>query len=148
VIADLYARRLPNALMAAGLSSALSAHLLSLALGLHAPGWQPLAAAALAALLMLAAGAALWRVGLFGAGDAKLLAVAAGHFAPAQVLPLLLHSLLAGGAVALLCALRRTPSVPYAVAIAGGCALTLATGGGLLGGPTVALRFFDTPATP
>ena len=55
----------------------------------------------MAAALMLALGALLWRIGLWGAGDAKWLAVLAGHAGPDGVWPLLCWTLLAGGVLAL-----------------------------------------------
>jgi hypothetical protein len=84
------------------------------------------AGAALGLLLALAAGLALWRARLFGAGDAELLAAVGAFTGAAGVLPVLLWSLLAGGVLAVCVAvpamLRGTTPrpMPYALALAGG----------------------------
>lgn len=127
---DVRARRIPNALsVAAGLAGVLLHAALPAGAGLFAPaarGGLGAAGAALGLLLALAAGLALWRARLFGAGDAKLLAAVGAFTGAAGVLPVLLWSLLAGGALAVCLAvpamLRGTTPrpMPYALALAGG----------------------------
>ena len=125
VITDLAHRRIPNRLVAAGAASAALQQLL-LPHGEHPAigpsfGTPGLWAGALAAVLMLLVAMLLWRLGLWGAGDAKWLAVLAAHAGPAQVGPLLLFTLMAGGLLAVGWKLARQASpMPYAVAIAGG----------------------------
>ena len=125
VVADLRTRRIPNRLVAAGALSAMAQQAL-LPLGPH-PAVGPLYGTpgvfmgGMAAALMLATGALLWRIGLWGAGDAKWLAVLAGHAGPDWVWPLLCWTLLAGGVLALVWKLASRPNpMPYAVAIAAG----------------------------
>ena len=141
---DLRTRRIPNALvltgalLGLGLQAALPA-----GRGLfdsYAPGGIGLSAALLAGVVMLAAGMLLWRGGLFGAGDAKLLAALGPYIGPAGVLPVLLYTLVAGGVLALAASAWRqghlwlatrarlpraarpspTPQLPYALAITAG----------------------------
>jgi Flp pilus assembly protein protease CpaA len=70
---------------------------------------------------MLLVASLLWRVGLWGAGDAKWLTVMAAHAGPAQVMPLLMFTLMAGGLLAVAWKLARRPNpMPYALAISGG----------------------------
>lgn len=129
---DLRARRIPNVLvvfgglLGLGLQAALPA-----GRGLFdasepgSIGWSP---ALLASVVLLAAGMLLWRSGLFGAGDAKLLAAIGPYIGPAAVLPVLLYTLLAGGLLALVAQAARwiRPAqanplrLPYALAITGG----------------------------
>jgi prepilin peptidase CpaA len=137
---DLRARRIPNVLVATGAILGLGLQAaLPAGRGLFepsAPGSIGLGAALLAGIVLLAAGMLLWRAGLFGAGDAKLLAAVGPFVGPAGVLPVLLYTLLAGGLLALAgAAARATPALrtgairlPYALAIAGG-ALTYAIPG-------------------
>lgn len=132
LITDLRRRQIPNRLIAAGAASALLQQLL-LPTGTHpalAPhfGTPGLLAGAAAAALMLVVAGLLWRVGLWGAGDAKWLTVLAAHSGPAQVMPLLLFTLMAGGALALYWRATRRPNpMPYALAIAGGELALIAT---------------------
>jgi prepilin peptidase CpaA len=125
VVADLRTRRIPNRLVAAGALSALAQQAL-LPPGLH-PAMGPFYGTpgvwmgGLAAALMLVVGAALWRLGLWGAGDANWLAVLAGHAGPSLVWPLLFWTLMAGGVLALVWKAASKPNpMPYAVAIAAG----------------------------
>ncbi|MFM8510107.1 MAG: prepilin peptidase [Betaproteobacteria bacterium] len=122
VVADLRTRRIPNRLVAAGALSAMAQQAL-LPLGPH-PAVGPLYGSpgvlmgGMAAALMLAIGVLLWRVGLWGAGDAKWLAVLAGHAGPDWVWPLLCWTLLAGGVLALVWKLASRPNpMPYALSI-------------------------------
>lgn len=98
-------RRIPNALVAAGLLAAFVWQALAPAgnglFDARQPGAVGLGPALLAAALMLVAGLLLWKLRLFGAGDAKLLVAVAAFNGPAGVLPVLLATLLAGGALAL-----------------------------------------------
>lgn len=141
---DLRTRRIPNALvltgalLGLGLQAALPA-----GRGLFdafAPGGIGLSAALLAGVVMLAAGMLLWRGGLFGAGDAKLLAALGPYVGPAGVLPVLLYTLVAGSVLALAALAwhqghlwlatrarlpraarpRPRPQLPYALAITAG----------------------------
>lgn len=65
------------------------------------PGGLGLAAALGAAVLAFVATFILWRLNVFGAGDAKLLIGIAPWFGPAGVPPLLLLTLASGGLLAL-----------------------------------------------
>lgn len=122
---DIRSRRIPNRLVGAGVVSAVVQQLM-LPAGSHPAigptfGTPGLLAGAMAALLMLAAASLLWRLGLWGAGDAKWLTVMAAHAGSNLVMPLLMFTLLAGGLLALAWTLMRRPSpMPYALAIAGG----------------------------
>jgi prepilin peptidase CpaA len=124
---DLRTRRIPNALVVSGAAAGLGLQaMLPAGQGLfaaHAAGAIG-APAALAALALLGlAGLLLWRARLFGAGDAKLLAAVGVYVGPAGALPLLLGTLVSGGALALLALMRRSATrLPYALAIAAGSA--------------------------
>ncbi|MBL8905372.1 MAG: prepilin peptidase [Rhizobiales bacterium] len=96
-----------------------------------------------AALFMLAAGYGLYAAGLFGAGDAKLMAAAALWFGWPASMPFIVYTVLAGGVLAVLVLIwnlvktdqeirghswisrfeRLKPNVPYGVAIAAGALL-------------------------
>lgn len=65
------------------------------------PGAQGLAASVGSSALMLGMTFVLWQRRVFGAGDAKLLCVLAAWAGPLLTVPLLLLTLLAGGALAL-----------------------------------------------
>ncbi|NBO76831.1 MAG: hypothetical protein EBV28_07480 [Betaproteobacteria bacterium] len=123
--ADLQTRRISNRLVAAGAASAVAQQLL-LPPGLHpaigpAYGTPGVLMGAMAAALMLAATAALWRLGLWGAGDAKWLTVLAAHSGPALVWPLLWWTVVAGGVLALVWkAMNWRKPMPYALAITAG----------------------------
>lgn len=125
VASDIRSRRIPNRLVGAGIASAVLQQLL-LPTGSHPAMGPPygtpgLLAGVMAALLMLAAASLLWRLGLWGAGDAKWLTVMAAHAGPTQVMPLLMFTLMAGGLLALAWTLMRRPGpMPYALAISGG----------------------------
>lgn len=127
---DLLQRRIPNRLVALGGLSAASQQAL-LPLGQHPaaslqPGTPGLLAGAAAAVLMLLVAAALWRLGVWGAGDAKWLTVLAAHAGPDLVLPLLLLTALSGGALAVVWSWARKPNpMPYALAIAAGQVLLM-----------------------
>jgi prepilin peptidase CpaA len=136
-------RRIPNALTMAALALGLLVHAWlgfgpSVLVSGETPTWlERLRESVLGAGLMLLLGLLLWRVRLFGAGDAKLLAAMAAFTGLAGVLPVLLLSLSAGGVLALgsrgwAAARHRTPqmtgiqrldrtlSLPYSWAIAAG----------------------------
>lgn len=122
---DCASRRIPHRLIAWGALSAVVSQA-ALPAGLHPlaaldPGTPGLLSGLAAAALMLVLSYALWRVGLFGAGDAKWLTVTAAHAGPALVPAQLLLTAVAGGVLALIWkAARRQDSMPYAVAIAAG----------------------------
>lgn len=122
---DLKQRRIPNRLVMLGALSALLQQAL-LPQGLHPAAWTQagtpgVASGALAAVLMLLAAGSLWRLGLWGAGDAKWLTVLAAHSGPALVPALLLWTAIAGGVLALYWKVTQRPNpMPYALAIAGG----------------------------
>jgi prepilin peptidase CpaA len=133
--ADLRTRRIPNALAVGGLLVGLGLQASApqgggLFAG-HQPGGLGLSAAAQAAAVMLVLTFVAWRFRLFGAGDAKLLIAVSSFFGPADVLPLCLATLIAGGVQALvtvhltsnilaggrLAALPALARLPYSVAI-------------------------------
>lgn len=120
---DCMSRRIPQRFIAWGALSALICQT-ALPAGLHPlaalqPGTPGLLSGLAAAAWMLAITYTLWRVGLFGAGDAKWLTVTAAHAGPALVPAQLLLTALAGGLLALFWkATRRRDAMPYAVAIA------------------------------
>ncbi len=96
---DLRTRRIPNLLVVGGLV---------LALGLHAlQGGAALLGCALGAVVALTAGILLYSVGLIGAGDAKLLCAAAAFLGVRGVPAFFAFAALAGGALALVSALRQ-----------------------------------------
>jgi prepilin peptidase CpaA len=132
-------RRIPNRLVLAALGAGFALQaLLPAGQGLFsasAPGGLGVVAALQAAGLTFLAGLFLWRLGLFGAGDAKLLMAVAVFAGPQGVLPLLLLTLGCGGVLALatIAARRRlvpltehgsmnesSGRIPYSLAIAAG----------------------------
>lgn len=98
-------RRIPNALVAAGLLAGLAWQALAPAgagpFDADHPGAVGLGAASAGVALMLVATLVLWKARLFGAGDAKLLVAVAAFGGPADTAPVLLATLLAGGLLAL-----------------------------------------------
>jgi prepilin peptidase CpaA len=131
---DLRERRIPNVVCVAGLLAGL---LLQATLPLDGtfaaigPGAIGLAAAGAGALAMLGAGLLLWRVRLFGAGDAKLLVAVGAYVGIAGAPYVLVLTALFGGALAISTGLLvhrtlsldgRTASlrVPYSLAIGAG----------------------------
>lgn len=89
------------------------------------------------AAIVLAAGFAAFALNILGAGDVKLLSAVALWAGPAEIVPLLLQTLIFGGALALFWVLSRPlrhtlvlagldiraeppRAIPYGVAIAGG----------------------------
>ncbi len=139
---DLRQRKLPNSLTVACLISGLLLQVFApTGQGLLHPtasGSEGLTQAALAVLLMLCISLPLWRLKLFGAGDAKLLTALAAFVGLKGVLPLLLLSLSVGAVLAIWGMLLRrrrvhhspemiesaapakVVSLPYSLAIAGG----------------------------
>ncbi len=132
-------RRIPNALVVGTLLAGLALQVFSPpGAGLFEAerrGGLGVASAAGAALVMLLAGLWLWRVKLFGAGDAKLLAAVAAFTGWPGVVALLLLTLLAGGILAVTALLLQRQSLaaglkarkaasparlPYSLAIAAG----------------------------
>jgi prepilin peptidase CpaA len=105
---------------------------------MHAGFEQELPGAILAATAVLLLGILAWQRHLAGGGDVKLLAAAAIWAGPVGLVPLILGTGLAGGALAILVIVRNTPllamaspamllssarkagTVPYGVAIAAG----------------------------
>ena len=135
---DLYRRRIPNGIVVAGLLGGLCLQgLTPSGGGLFAAqqfGGLGLASALLAGAMMLPATFVLWRLRFFGAGDAKLLTAASVWFAPTDVLPLMLVTLVAGGVQAIATlwlayegrvAMRMDAAsparLPYSLAIACAC---------------------------
>ncbi len=103
---DWQSRRIPNTLLLFGLAVALVWQVLAptsspLLAGCGAGHGRGLVASLAGAAATLLVGFALWKLKLFGAGDAKLLAVVASFTGLGQVPRLLLFTLLAGGVLAL-----------------------------------------------
>lgn len=98
-------RRIPNSLLAAGALTGLVWQALARHGGglLDCPhlGAVGLTNSAAAGVVMLVLGFALWKLKLFGAGDAKLLAVVAVFLGLGSVPMVLLATLVAGGVLAL-----------------------------------------------
>jgi prepilin peptidase CpaA len=98
-ISDLASFRIPN-----WLTGLIAALFFPMALLTGMPladfGWH-----VLAGLIMFVAGFALFSVGLFGGGDAKLMAAAGLWFGTAQSLPFMFMTVMAGGALAIAVAL-------------------------------------------
>jgi prepilin peptidase CpaA len=133
-VTDGRSRRIPNLLPAGLALLGLMRIVAALAAG---TGIGPAAADLAAAAAVFAAGALAFRFGLFGGGDAKLLAAGALWLGTAALGAFLLTTVLAGGALALVFLLagllgRRglagtaTASLPYGIAIAAGGILTSA----------------------
>lgn len=101
--------------------------------------WPAIGLHLLAGFLLLIAGFGLFSAGIFGGGDAKLLAAAATWIGWPAMLPFLFWTSLSGGVLALLVlawrsARKRSPeapsswrqaAVPYGVALAAGAILAL-----------------------
>lgn len=102
---DLRARRIPNWLTVSGLGIALI-------LAVLAGGWPELRNALGGAGIALAAGFALFALGILGAGDAKLLAAIGGFFGADRVLGALLVIAVCGGVLAVVYAARRGIILP------------------------------------
>lgn len=131
---DLQSRRIPNAIPLALALVGLARIAVDLAgdRGLLLSGIDLLAAVALLAL-----GAWAFRLRALGGGDVKLIFAAALWFGVGELIPFLLTTVLAGGALALVFVGRQMvlargpagakgPDLPYAVAIAIGGILTTA----------------------
>lgn len=128
-IGDVLSRRIPNALT---LSIALSFCPVAMLAG---TGWALIGWSVSMALLVLIINVVLFHLGLFGGGDAKLLAAAALWFGTSGLAPFLVMTALAGGALALSIIVKPlfsgelrpkasvTQSVPYGFAIAVGAIL-------------------------
>lgn len=121
---DMLERRIPNALAAGLAGVGLARIALDLAGG---GGAGPAAADLAAATALFLLGATAFRLGLLGGGDVKLAAAAALWTGAALVLPFLMATALAGGALAVgflaLALLRRDGrkiALPYGIAIAAG----------------------------
>lgn len=114
---DWRSRKIPNSWNLASLAVALGVQtMLPAGSGLFsvaAPGALGGAQALLAAGAMLLLGLLLWKLRLFGAGDAKMLTAIAAFVGPAGVLPVLLLTLCAGGVLALAAlAWRKVAALP------------------------------------
>ena len=124
-LSDVLSRRIPNRLVALLALAALGRLGLELAGG---AGWMQAAADLALSLAVFGFGALLFRFGLVGGGDVKLLAAGALWIGAGAAWPFLAGTALAGGALALGFVLwlgfaRRgaaRPSLPYGVAIAAG----------------------------
>jgi prepilin peptidase CpaA len=140
-VSDARERRIPNSLVLIGMAAGLAFQAgLPRGAGLFAAvgvGSVGLANACTAVALAALAGALLWRLRLFGGGDAKLLAAVGSFSGIAGVLPVLLLTLMAGGVLALGTAMllrtrlgsvqehgtahdERRARIPYSWAIAAG----------------------------
>jgi prepilin peptidase CpaA len=114
VYSDVLARRIPNALVLAGLGAGTVVGLMQSA------GWWgpvPAAAGSLGASLAggaagLAAGVAFFALGALGAGDGKLLAVVGTFLGPLGLFVAVLYAGVAGGLLALGDAVRRGTLLP------------------------------------
>ena len=127
-VADVRARRIPNALVLGILGAGVGCAALAGAPAPYAAGVQP---AVTGALLGLAAWLPLYALGALGAGDVKLFAAAAAWLGPRGVLPATTYAAVAGGVLALAWvaagALRsrrgappRDRRLPYGLAVAAG----------------------------
>jgi prepilin peptidase CpaA len=104
---DLRSRRIPNALVLAGLAAGVACHALALAIG-GAPlagseWWSPLAGLATGFAVMMP----LYLLRATGAGDAKLLAMVGAFIGAPTVLAAALYMLVAGGLLSLVFMLGR-----------------------------------------
>lgn len=97
---DVSCRRIPNVITLTGAAVAL-------ALAVHTDGIAGLSQSVFGLLLGLALLLPLYWLGLFGGGDAKLVAAIGAFVGPAGVVAVLMGSALAGGAIALVLAARR-----------------------------------------
>lgn len=92
-VTDIRSRRIPNALVAALIASAL---------GLHAAqGWISLIVCIAVFAAVFAAGTLAFSFGIAGGGDVKLAAACAMIFAPPQAAEFLLYTFLCGGILAI-----------------------------------------------
>tara|TARA_Y100000588_G_scaffold75937_1_gene79211 strand:- start:8974 stop:9405 length:432 start_codon:yes stop_codon:yes gene_type:complete len=123
-IFDLYKRRIPNLLIVLLFLVLVSANLIG-QLNYHVSSFLVVAVSSLL----------LWKIGVWGAGDVKLLAVLSLFTSPDFLLTSIVVVLVVGGGVAL-CELlaskiwssRETKGVPYGLAICvGGCIGILAS---------------------
>jgi prepilin peptidase CpaA len=131
-LTDSRSRRIPNVLPAGLALLGLARIGVGLAAGASAVA---VAADLAAAATVFAAGAVGFRFGLFGGGDAKLLAAGALWLGAAALGPFLLTTVLAGGVLAagflvagLLSRRGAAASLPYGIAIAAGGILVSAGG--------------------
>lgn len=140
---DLRWRRIPDR-FAVGLAGlGLLRLTVALATGV---GLGPAITDVIAAAALFAAGALLFRFGLFGGGDVKLMAAGALWLGASELFPYLFATALAGGLLALCFLVRRrlprpvgdrrpAEVLPYGVAIAAGGILTTVAGLGI--GPSL-----------
>lgn len=114
VYTDVRERKIPNALVLAGL-------VVGLALAaLQSAGWWPAVPAAAGSIgaaltgagLGLAAGVIFFALGALGAGDGKLLAVVGAFLGPMGLFVAVLYGGIAGGLLALAAAVRRGTILP------------------------------------
>jgi prepilin peptidase CpaA len=102
VVVDLRTRRIPNALVLAGIALALASHAISIAWGwvpLAGPAWwSPLAGMVTGLALLLP----LYLLRATGAGDVKLMAMVGAFVGAPTVLTATLYTLLAGGLLSLI----------------------------------------------
>ena len=107
VIADLWARRIPNALVLVGLMLAFIFHVIALGMGsapLAGPAWW---SSWTGLLTGLAALLPLYLLRATGAGDVKLMAMVGAFIGTPAVLSAALYTLLAGGLLSLVFMLGR-----------------------------------------
>ena len=104
---DLRSRRIPNALVLAGLAAGVACHVLTLAIG-SAPlagseWWSPLAGLATGFALMMP----LYLLRATGAGDVKLMAMVGAFIGAPMMIAAALYTLVAGGLLSLVFMLGR-----------------------------------------
>ena len=108
VIADLWSRRIPNALVLVGLMLAFISHVIALGMGsapLAGPAWWSPLTGLLTGLAVLMP---LYLLRATGAGDVKLMAMVGAFLGTPAVLSAALYTLLAGGLLSLVFMLRPT----------------------------------------
>lgn len=119
---DIAQRKVPNALILAGISAGLA---------LAAPaGWPGIGGAVTGGLAALFILLPAYASGMMGAGDVKLISIVGGFLGPHHFLFALLCIFLAGGALSIFYLWRSrlkgdSTGMPYAVAVLGGVAVYL-----------------------
>lgn len=128
-IRDIRTREIPDALSVCVLIAAMSAATFGLA---NIQWWMVISGG----MLGLVIGAAMFRWGRFGGGDAKLIAAIGAFLGPLGIMILLFWTALAGGVLALVAMVRGQRDYAYVPAIAVGYLAYLIWPVGLLFGVT------------